>query len=50
MARKRYTPDQIIGMLREAGVQRSQGDKTGPICREPGISEQSCYRRRREYG
>ena len=50
MARKRYTPEQIIGMLREAEVGLSQGRKTGTICRGLGISEQSYYRWRREYG
>lgn len=33
MSRKRYTPEQIIGMLREAEVGLAQGDKVGPICR-----------------
>lgn len=50
MARKRYTPEQIIGMLREAEVRLSQGEKTGAICRLLTISEQSYYRWRREYG
>jgi len=50
MARKRYTPEQIIGMLREAEVRLSQGDKIGAICRSLWISEQSYYRWRREYG
>ena len=50
MARKRYTPEQIIAMLREAEVRLSQGEKTGAICRSLGVSEQSYYRWRREYG
>ncbi|MBS7668142.1 IS3 family transposase [Croceicoccus gelatinilyticus] len=50
MARKRYTPEQIIGMLREAEVRLSQGEKIGSIARLLGISEQSYYRWRREYG
>ena len=50
MSRKRYTPEQIIGMLREAEVALSQGEKTGVICRRLGVSEQSYYRWRREYG
>jgi hypothetical protein len=33
MSRKRYTPEQIIGMLREAEVALAQGEKTGVICR-----------------
>ena len=50
MARKRYTPEQIIAMLREPEVRLSQGEKTGAICRSLGVSEQSYYRWRREYG
>ena len=50
MARKRYTPEQIIAMLREAEVRLSQGEKTGTICRSLSVSEQSYYRWRREYG
>jgi transposase-like protein len=37
-------------MLREAEVRLSQGEKVGGICRSLGISEQSYYRWRREYG
>ena len=50
MSRKRFTPEQIIGFLRQAEVGLSQGDKAGPTCRRLGISEQSYYRWRREYG
>jgi transposase-like protein len=50
MSRKRYTPEQIIGMLREAEVALAQGEKAGTICRRLGVSEQSYYRWRREYG
>ena len=50
MARRRYTPEQIIGMLRESEVRLAEGGESGAICRELGISEQSYYRRRGEYG
>ena len=40
MSRKRYTPEQIIGMLREAEVLLSQGVKTPEVCRRLGVSEQ----------
>ena len=49
MSRKR-TPEQIIGYLREAEVRLSQGETVGTICRTLGVSEQSYYRWRREYG
>lgn len=50
MVRKRYKPEQIIGMLREAEVELSRGQKVGQLCRTLGISEQTYYRWRREYG
>ena len=50
MARKRYTTEQVIGLLREAEVRLGQGQAIGAICRGFGISEQSYYRWRREYG
>lgn len=50
MSRKNYKPEQIIGMLREAEVRLSQGTTVGELCRGFGISEQSYYRWRREYG
>ena len=50
MAKKRYTPEQIIGKLREAEVALAQGETTGQVCRTLGIVEQTYYRWRREYG
>ena len=50
MARKGYKAEQIIGMLREAEVLNSQSQSIGEICRGFGISENTYYRWRREYG
>ena len=50
MARKHFSTEQIIGMLREAEVRLSQGQTIGLICQGFGISEQSYYRWRRDYG
>jgi len=50
MARKRYTTEQIISLLREAEVRLGRGETIGGICRSLSISEQSYYRWRREYG
>ena len=50
MVRKRFTPEQIIGMLREAEVRLSQGEKVQGICRSLGITEQTYYRWRKDYG
>jgi transposase-like protein len=50
MSRKRYTAEQIIGMLREAEVLQSQGMTIGEVSRKLGITEQTYYRWRKEYG
>ncbi len=50
MGRKRYTAEQIIGKLREAEVLQSQGMSIGDISRKLGITEQTYYRWRKEYG
>ena len=50
MSRKRFTMEQIIGLLREMDVKVSQGKNVAQICRERGISEQTYYRWRKEYG
>lgn len=50
MSRKRYRPEQIIGMLRQTEVELARGKRIGEVCRSLGISEQSYYRWRSEYG
>ena len=50
MARKRYTVEQIIAKLREAEVELAKGAKTPEACRKLGISDNTCYRWRKEYG
>jgi transposase-like protein len=50
MARKRYSVEQIISKLREAEVEHSKGVKTPLICKKLGITENTYYRWRREYG
>jgi len=42
--------EQIIGRLREAEVHLSQGKSVQLVSRELGITEQTCYRWRKEYG
>ena len=50
MARRRYTAEQIIGHLRRAEIRISEGKTVGEVSRELGISEQTYYRWRKEYG
>jgi transposase-like protein len=50
MKRKRYSVEQIIGKLREAEVLLSQGRTVKEVSRELGVTEQTYYRWRKEYG
>ena len=50
MARIQFKPEQIINKLREAEVLISQGSTIGQASRKIGITEQTYYRWRREYG
>jgi putative transposase len=50
MARKRYSVEQIIGYLREVEILLANGSITGQVCRKIGITEQTYYRWRKEYG
>jgi transposase-like protein len=50
MSRKRYSPEKIISMLREAEVALAQGMTVGQVSRHLSISEQTYYRWRKQYG
>jgi transposase-like protein len=50
MVRKGFKPEQIIGKLREAEVLLSQGSTVGEASRKIGVTEQTYYRWRKEYG
>ncbi len=50
MKKKVFTAEQIIIMLREAEVLVSQGSTVIEVARKLGITEQTYYRWRREYG
>lgn len=47
---KRHTPEQIVSLLRQIEVAVSNGKTTPAACREGGITEQTFYRWRKEYG
>jgi len=50
MGRQGLTPEKIIARLREAEVLSSQGQTTVQMCRKFGITDQTYYRWRKEYG
>jgi putative transposase len=50
MGRKRHTAEQIIAKLREAEIELAKGQTMPEVVRKLGISEQTYYRWRKEYG
>ena len=50
MVKKAFKPEQIIGKLREAEVLLIQGSTVAEASRKIGITEQTYYRWRKEYG
>ena len=50
MAKKTFTPEQIINKLREAEIHINQGIPIAEASRKIGITQQTYYRWRKEYG
>ena len=50
MPRKKHSSEQILGKLREVEVALAQGETVARAVRQIGITEQTYYRWRNEYG
>ena len=50
MARRRHTPEQVINKLREAEIAIAEGRTVVEASRRIGVTEQTFYRWRSEYG
>jgi putative transposase len=50
MAKRLYSPEQIINKLREAEILLNQGATIGEASKKIGVTEQTYYRWRKEYG
>jgi len=50
MSRKRYSAEEIVNRLRQAEVLISQGQTVAQACKEIGVTDQTYYRWRKEYG
>ena len=50
MPMQRYRPEQIVTVLRQIEVAVANGKSTPQACKEAGISTQTYYRWRKEYG
>ena len=50
MVKKSHSPEQIINKLREAEILLNQGANVGEASRKIGVTEQTYYLWRKEYG
>ena len=50
MPRKRHTTEEIISKLRQAEVELARGVAVAQVCRNLGVTENTYYRWRKEYG
>ena len=50
MAKKRMNVEQIIQKLREAELELARGQTVPQVAKELGVTEQTYYRWRKEYG
>ena len=50
MGKKRYTSEEIINKLREVEVMVSKGATIGEASKKIGVTEQTYYRWRKDYG
>ena len=48
--RKRHTPEQIVGKLREADAILAGGGSVAHVCQKLAVSEQTYHRWRNQYG
>ena len=50
MPNPRYQPEQVVNLLRKMEVEIANGKTTAQAAREVGITEQTYYRWRKEFG
>ena len=50
MGRKRHSAEEIVNKLRQSEVELSKGSSVAAVCKLLGVTEQTYYRWRKEYG
>ena len=50
MSKKRLGAEQIVTKLRQVEILQGQGKSVTLACKDVGLTEQSCYRYRKEHG
>jgi putative transposase len=48
--RRRHTPEQVVRKLTQADRLMAEGQEVADVCRELGVSEQTYYRWRNQFG
>lgn len=48
--RRKHTPEQVVRKLQDADRMLAQGTDVAGVCRELGVSEQTYYRWRNQFG
>ncbi len=48
--RRRHTPEQVVRKLTQADRLLAEGQEVADVCRELGVSEQTYYRWRNQFG
>ena len=50
MSKRSYSPEEIVGILRDVDILRGKGKSAENSCREVGISTAVYYRWKKQYG
>lgn len=50
MGRKRHSAEEVVNKLRQADVELGKGQTVAAVCRLLGVTEQTYFRWRKEYG
>ena len=50
MARKKFSPEQVVSKLRQIDVLMGEGKTLVQACKEAGVTDVTYYRWKREYG
>jgi len=50
MAKKKFSPEQVVAKLRQIEVLRAGAKSIPQACKEAGVTDVTYYRWRREYG
>lgn len=50
MGRKRHSAEEVINKLRQADVELGKGNTVAGVCKLLGVTEQTYFRWRKEYG